>query len=591
MREVERDIMSRPSERNTTNLDLRRMKMILDVFGHPEESFRVIHVTGTNGKGSTARMAEALCRAYGMRTGLFTSPHLEHVNERIAIDGQQIADDDFVDLWTQVRDLVALVDAKMDAEGSPRMSFFEVLTAMAIWKFADAPVDVAIVEVGMGGRWDATNVLDADAAVLGPIDMDHMAWLGPTVQDIAGEKVGIIKDGCTVVVEPQPHEDEVMPIIEQAVAEHGATLIYDPGADGTPVTSLEQLADDTGLGVAELQSRGVRVAEDEVVTRTPAVGGQLCTFSTPTGTYEDVPVAKFGEHQAHNALAALCAAEAVIPVNGPLDGDLVAEALSSVKIPGRIEQIRTSPTIIIDGGHNVNAAEALRAAIEENYDFQQLVAVVAMMGDKQVEEYLGVLEPVVSELIVTENSWKERCMPADELGKIAAKVFGAERVTVVPDLPDAIQAAVDRVDSEDELGVGYGHGVLICGSFVTAGDARLLLKESVHPDLKLTKEERIHRPNVDPDGRKVAESLRNNAHDSSAGANPDDFDVTDEAELDYETNTDTDFDVFNVLDISTDAAGDVEVDENIYADSGLSDEQLDNIEDAPEVAETETDEG
>ena len=288
MIDVERDIMSRPSERNTTNLDLQRMKMILDIMGHPEQSFRVIHITGTNGKGSTARMAEAICRAYGMRTGLYTSPHLEHVNERIAIDGQQLSDDDFVDAWDQIKDLVAMVDMKMEELDKPKMSFFEVLTAMAIWKFADAPVDVAIVEVGMGGRWDATNVLDADAAIIGPIDMDHMAWLGNTVEQIASEKVGIIKPGCTAVIGRQPHEEAVMPIIEEAAAENHANLVRD----------------------------GI---EAEVVTRIPAVGGQVVTLRTPNGTYAEVPVAKFGEHQAHNALAALCAAEVVIPVNGALD--------------------------------------------------------------------------------------------------------------------------------------------------------------------------------------------------------------------------------------------------------------------------------
>ncbi|MEE1296480.1 MAG: folylpolyglutamate synthase/dihydrofolate synthase family protein [Bifidobacterium sp.] len=494
--DVERDIMSRPSERNTTNLDLRRMQMILDVLGNPQHSFRTVHLTGTNGKGSTARMTEAICRAYGLRTGLYTSPHLERVSERIAIDGQRLSDDDFVALWQEVKPFVAMVDAKMDAEGSPRMSFFEVLTAMAIWKFADAPVDVAIVEVGMGGRWDATNVLDADVAVLGPIDMDHMKWLGDTVEQIATEKVGIIKDGSTVVVQPQPHADAVMPIIEQAAAEHSAPLIRD----------------------------GV---ESEVVSRTPAVGGQVVTLRTPNGVYADVPLDKFGEHQAHNALAALCASEVVIPVNGALDGDLVAEALSTVKIPGRIEQIRSSPAIILDGGHNVNAAEALRAAIEENYDFEQLVAVVAMMEDKQVEEYLGVLEPIVSEVIVTENSWKDRVMPADKLAKVAGEVFGPERVTCIPDLPDAIQEAVNRVDAADELGVGYGHGVLICGSFVTAGDARLLLKEEIHPDLKKTKAERIHQPSVDPEPREAV----------------------DEAELDFETDANPDFDVDDILGI------------------------------------------
>ena len=453
IRDVELDIMSRPAEHNTTNLDLERMEVMLDLLGHPEESFRVIHVTGTNGKGSTARMAEAICRAYGLRTGLYTSPHLERVNERIAIDGQSLSDDDFIDVWDQVKDLVALVDARMGEAGKPRMSFFEVLTAMAIWAFADAPVDVAVVEVGMGGAWDATNVLDADAAVIGPIDMDHMQWLGHTVERIAGEKTGIIKPDCTAIIGPQPHAEAVMPIIEAAAERNHATLVRDG-------------------------------YEMDVTSRVPAVGGQLATFATPLGTYADVPVAQFGEHQAHNALAALAACEAVIPVSGPLDGDLVAEALSGVKIPGRIEQIRSSPTIIIDGGHNVNAAESLRAALEENYHFEQLVGVVAMMRDKQVEEYLGVLEPILSQVVVTENSWRERVMPADELERIAVGVFGRDRVIKEPNLPDAIQRAVDVVDADDELGVGYGHGVLICGSFVTAGDARAMLKEHASPVMR-----------------------------------------------------------------------------------------------------------
>ncbi|RSX57260.1 bifunctional folylpolyglutamate synthase/dihydrofolate synthase [Bifidobacterium samirii] len=500
IRDVERDIMRRAPEHNMTNLDLDRMNLILDLFGHPEESFRVIHVTGTNGKGSTARMAEAICRAYGMRTGLYTSPHLERINERIAIDGQQLSDDDFIDAWDQVKGIVDLVDARMDQLGKPRMSFFEVLTAMAIWKFADAPVDVAVMEVGMGGRWDATNAIDADAAVIGPIDMDHMAWLGDTVEQIAETKAGIIKPGCTVVVGRQPHEDEVMPILE-----------------------------------AEARTKGARIVRDghemEVVSRMPAVGGQVATLATPLGTYTEVPVAKFGEHQAHNALAALAAAEAVIPVSGALDGDLVAEALGGVKVPGRIEQVRTSPTIIIDGGHNVNAAEALRDAIEENYHFEQLVAVVAMMGDKQVEEYLGVIEPVVSRIIVTENSWRERVMPAEELEKVAVRVFGPDRVTRIDDLPDAIQEAVNEVDAEDELGVGYGRGVLVCGSFVTAGDARTMLEERMNPDLARPKAQRVN-PTLDAalpgaDAAEAADAAEPDAdEDFATDANPD-FDAED----------------------------------------------------------------
>lgn len=512
--EVEREIMRRPPEHNTTNLDLDRMNLMLDVLGHPEQSFRVIHVTGTNGKGSTARMAEAICRAYGMRTGLYTSPHLERINERIAIDGQSLSDDDFVDTWNQVKDLVDLVDARMEEQGKPRMSFFEVLTAMAIWKFADAPVDVAVVEVGMGGAWDATNVLNADAAVIGPVDMDHMQWLGDTVEQIAAEKAGIIKPGCTAVIGPQPHEQAVMPILEEAAERNHARMLRDG-------------------------------YEMEVVSRAPAVGGQLVTLRTPLGEYAEIPVAKFGEHQAHNALAALAAAEAVIPVSGQLNADIVSEALGGVKVPGRIEQVRTSPTIIIDGGHNVNAAEALRAAIEENYDFTQLVGVIAMMGDKQVEEYLGVLEPLLSHVVVTENSWRERVMSAKDLEQVAVRVFGRDRVTCEPDLPDAIQTAVNMVDAEDELGVGYGHGVLICGSFVTAGDARTMLKEHALGDLARPKAERVNPADLTPEGAVAAESGDDGDDgDKTAGPALDaDEDFATDANPDF---ADSDFGIFDV---------------------------------------------
>ena len=515
--EVEREIMRRPPEHNTTNLDLDRMNLMLDVLGHPEESFRVIHVTGTNGKGSTARMAEAICRAYGMRTGLYTSPHLERINERIAIDGQSLSDDDFVDTWDQVKDLVDLVDARMEEQGKPRMSFFEVLTAMAIWKFADAPVDVAVVEVGMGGAWDATNVLNADAAVIGPVDMDHMQWLGDTVEQIAAEKAGIIKPGCTAVIGPQPHEQAVMPILEEAAERNHARMLRDG-------------------------------YEMEVVSRAPAVGGQLVTLRTPLGEYAEIPVAKFGEHQAHNALAALAAAEAVIPVSGQLNADIVSEALGGVKVPGRIEQVRTSPTIIIDGGHNVNAAEALRAAIEENYDFTQLVGVIAMMGDKQVEEYLGVLEPLLSHVVVTENSWRERVMSAKDLEQVAVRVFGRDRVTCEPDLPDAIQTAVNMVDAEDELGVGYGHGVLICGSFVTAGDARTMLKEHALGDLAKPKTERVNPADLTPEDAAAADfgGDGDDGGDGDGTAGP-----TLDADEDFATDAnpdfaDSDFGIFDV---------------------------------------------
>lgn len=459
--QVYREIMSRAPEHDF-DPSSDRMKMVVDYLGHPEESFRVIHVTGTNGKGSTARMAEAICRAYGLRTGLYTSPHVQKVTERIAIDGQRVSDEAFVDLYYQVKGFIDLVDKESQAQGGPRMSFFEVLTTMAIWAFADAPVDVAIVEVGMGGRWDATNVLNADAAVIGPVDMDHMQWLGDTVEQIAQEKAGIIKPDSTVVIGPQPHAEAVKPILEDQAQEVGARTLLRDGQ--------------------ELQ----------VVSRMPAVGGQVASLRTPHGLYEDIPIAMFGQHQAHNALAAAAAAETVIPVSDQLDPDLVASALQGVKVPGRIEVVRSSPTIIIDGGHNVQAVSALRDALEENFDFKQIVGVVSMMKDKEVEAVLGVMEPVLDKIVVTENSWSTRVMPVDQLEQIANQVFGPDRVIQGDDFPDAIQKAVDLVDVDDETGVGYGHGIVIFGSFVTAGDARTLLEEKPNADLAKTRQERAH---------------------------------------------------------------------------------------------------
>ncbi len=456
--DVYREIMMRAPEHDF-DPSLERMQKVMDYLGQPAQSFKVIHVTGTNGKGSTARMAEAICRAYGLRTGLYTSPHVEKITERICVDGQPISDERFIDMWLQVKDFVEMVDCESLEQGGPCMSFFEVLTTMAIWTFADSPVDVAIVEVGMGGRWDATNVLDGDASIIGPVDMDHMQWLGDTIEQIAGEKAGIMKPTSTVIIGPQPHE-QIPALLEDYARE---------------------------VGVQAFVRDGV---EAEVSSRAAAVGGQMVTLRTPQGVYEHIPVSMFGEHQAHNALAALCAAEVVIPVAGQLDADVVTQALSAVKVPGRIEVIRRSPTIIIDGGHNENAVNALRAALEENFSFTDLVGVVSMMKDKEVETVLGIMEPILSKIVVTQNSWTNRVMPVDELEKIAVSVFGEDRVLRADTMPDAIQTAVNEVDANDELGIGLGHGVVIFGSFVTAGDARILLKERHNAELKNTKEDR-----------------------------------------------------------------------------------------------------
>lgn len=458
--QVYEGILSRAPE-HKPQPSLERMRYALDMMGHPERDFRVVHVTGTDGKGSTSVMAEALLRAYGMRTGLYTSPHLEKVTERIAIDGAPISEERFVDTWMQVRDYVDLTDEWSRKRGGERMSFFEVLTLMAIWAFADAPVDVAVVEVGMGGLWDATNVVDGDACIINTVGMDHMQWLGNTVEKIATEKAGIIKKGSTVVEGRQSKASVEKIIADKAASLEGTTLLRDGH-------------------------------ELEVVSRTPAVGGQVATLHTPNGTYTDVPIKAFGEFQAHNALLALAACEAVLPVNGALDGKVVEEAFSTLRIPGRMEVIRHSPTIILDGGHNPLALQALVKAVDENFALKQCVGVVSMMKDKQVETCLGILEPELSQIVVTQNSEIGRVMPVDDLYDIACKVFGPDRVYKEPLMTDALQKAVDLVDAADTEGLGYGHGVLVTGSFVTVGDARRLLEVHQNKDLLKPKAQRVH---------------------------------------------------------------------------------------------------
>ncbi|MFC2547695.1 MAG: bifunctional folylpolyglutamate synthase/dihydrofolate synthase, partial [Actinomyces oris] len=288
MRQVEAEILARAPE-HQVQPSLERVEAVLDLLGNPERTYRTVHITGTNGKTSTARMTERLLAAGGMRTGRFTSPHLATIRERISLDGEPISEEGFIAAWEDVAPYVAMVDERSQAAGGPRLSFFEVLAVMALAAFADYPVDVAVIEVGLGGRWDATNVIGSDVAVITPIGRDHERWLGSSITEIAHEKAGIIKDGSTVIVAHQVPEAAAE--IEQAVASHRAVVRRERDPQEDP-TSPE-------AGVLQ------------VLDRQLAVGGQMVTFATAAAVYEDVFVPLHGEYQAHNALLALAAAEAV----------------------------------------------------------------------------------------------------------------------------------------------------------------------------------------------------------------------------------------------------------------------------------------
>ena len=447
MRRIEAEILSRAPE-HRVQPSLERVEAVLDLLGNPERTYRVVHVTGTNGKTSTVRMIERLLAATGMRTGRFTSPHLATIRERIALDGEPIGEEGFIAAWEDVAPCIRLVDERSQSAGGPRLSFFEVLTVMALAAFADHPVDVAVVEVGLGGTWDSTNVVPSDVEVITPVGRDHCAWLGDSLEEIAANKAGIIKDGATLVTAAQPAA--VQAVIAAAAAEHGVVWRreLDPEEDpGEP-----------GAGVLR------------VVDRTPAVGGQMVVLATAAAVYEDVFVPLHGDYQARNALLALAAVEAVFGGRA-LPAKVVEDGFASVTSPGRLEVLRSSPTVLVDAGHNPHGVSALVGAVEEVFDFRHLVAVVGVMADKDAEGILSVLEPVTDAVVVVPID-SPRAMDVEDLADIAREVYGADRVVVAEDLAGGVERAVSLSEGFDAPLTASG--VLIVGSVVLAARARAL---------------------------------------------------------------------------------------------------------------------
>jgi dihydrofolate synthase/folylpolyglutamate synthase len=416
--------------------DLDRIRLLVDLLGSPHKAYPAIHLTGTNGKSSTARMIDALLQGFGLRPGRYTSPHLDSITERITIDGSPISEERFVEVWDELAPFVELVDSRMPQP----MTFFEVLTAMAFAAFADAPVDVAVLEVGLGGSWDATNVVEAATAVVLPVGLDHVPMLGTTLAEIAGEKAGIIHPGATVLLAQQPVE--AAEVLLRRCVETGATVARE------------------GL-------------EFGVIDRVTAVGGQLLSLQGLAGRYDEIYLPLHGAHQAANAAAALAAVEAFLGGGdkGMLDLDLVREGFARTASPGRLEVVRTSPTVLLDAAHNAPGMAATVAALGDAFAFTHLVAVVAVLGDKDALAMLEVLEPAVAQVVVTQNG-SPRAMPVDSLHSLAIDVFGEDRVQVEDSLDDALSTAVGLADAEAEYG---GAGVLVTGSVVTVGEARTLL--------------------------------------------------------------------------------------------------------------------
>jgi dihydrofolate synthase/folylpolyglutamate synthase len=415
----------------------------MDILGEPNKAFPIIHITGTNGKTSTARMIEAGLRAHGLRTGRYTSPHLSKVTERISIDGEPVPDSTFVRIWDEIRPYLEIVDNELLADEQPRLTYFECLTILGFAIFADEPVDVAVIEVGLGGITDATNVGDGQVSVITPISLDHTELLGDTTEDIAREKAGIIKPGGFLVSAAQPVD--------------AAQVLLDK-------------ARETGV---PFRFEGV---EFGVESRSVAVGGQLVTVRGIAGRYEDILVPLHGAHQAENAAVAVAALEAFFGGGEKeLDADVVREAFATVTSPGRLEVVRTAPTIIVDAAHNPDGVRVSAEGIHEAFSFSKLVVVVGILREKDAEEVLRQLKESLGDLaeeFCFTQSNSPRAVPAGELAELAVDLgFGEENVHIAEQLDDALEWAVERAESNDDL----AGGVLVTGSITVVAEARILL--------------------------------------------------------------------------------------------------------------------
>ena len=432
---IEAALMKRwPESKIEPSLD--RISALVDALGAPQLSYPTVHIGGTNGKTSTSRMVDALFSELDYRTGRFTSPHLESFLERISIKGEAIAPADLIATYNDIALYLDLIDSRSDVP----ISYFEALTAMAFVAFAEHPVDIGIIEVGMGGDWDATNIVQSAVSVLMPIGLDHMEYLGETIEEIARTKAGIIKPESHVVLAAQ--EPEVARILLEKVVEKSAI----PYREGL---------------------------EFALIKRDIAVGGQLISVRGVHSEYTDIYLPLHGAHQAANAAVAIATVEAFVGV--ALDEELVRAAFANVSSPGRLEILHRDPTVIIDAAHNPHGATALADTIRNEFDFESIFCVLGILGEKDARGVLKALEPVIDRLIVTKSD-SPRALPVAELFAEAVQVFGNDRVFKEDDLNSAITYAMEQATLINQVSDGVS-AVVITGSVVTAGSARVILRK------------------------------------------------------------------------------------------------------------------
>ncbi|WP_416220602.1 bifunctional folylpolyglutamate synthase/dihydrofolate synthase [Rothia nasimurium] len=440
------DLLARaPEHKMAPRLDA--MTRAVEILGEPNKAAPVIHITGTNGKTSTARMIERLLMAHDIRVGRYTSPHISKVTERISIDGAPVADSTFVRIWGEIQSYLQIVDAELEAADSPRITYFEALTILVFAIFADEPVDVMVLEVGIGGSWDATNVADATVSVVTPIGLDHTDMLGETLAEIAGEKAGIIKDGGFLISAAQ--DPSAAQVLLEAARAHNADYRFE----------------------------GV---EFGAVDRTAGVGGQLLTIQGLAGRYEDIALPLFGAHQAQNAAVALAAVEAFLGGGEKeLSLDLIKLAFGDVRSPGRLEVARTEPPVVLDAAHNPHGVAASAAAFKESFSFEELHLVVGILGEKDAATMLNLL----FDEYVDRAEWRTvlhltksdspRAIVPEELAELALDAgFDEDTIETYENIPDALSAAVTAAADVPNL----NSAVLVTGSITVVGEASILLE-------------------------------------------------------------------------------------------------------------------
>lgn len=435
--EVYRELLARIGEANPQpRLDATRRAV--ELLGDPHRSAPVVHITGTNGKTSTSRVIESLLRAAGLRTGLLTSPHLVRVNERIVIDGQPVSNEALVRNWADIAPYLVMVDAELVTAGEEPLSYFEVLTVLAFAIFADAPVDVMVLEVGMGGEWDSTNVADGQVAVFTPIAIDHQRRLGDTIVEIARTKSGIVKPAASVVSAMQSLE--ALDELQAAVAHNEAGL-------------------------------AIERRDFAVESTTVAVGGQLLDVRGRAGEYRDLYLPLYGDHQAQNAAVAIAAVESFLGDGAvALDPGVVAEGLATVTSPGRLQLVGIEPTVLVDAAHNPHGAAALAAALREYFDFDEFAIVLGVLADKDVHGIAEELAPVATRFVVT-RSHSDRAISVDELAARVVAVAGADAVWSFDELPVALDAARGWASESPRRAVVAAGSITLVGETIALAEA------------------------------------------------------------------------------------------------------------------------